>query len=510
MEKYDVIIIGSGAGGGTLAHALSKSGKKVLILERGEYLRREKENWEPRAVFLENRYHTKEHWYDKEGKAFSPGMNYYVGGNTKMYGAALLRLRRNDFEEVKHYGGVSPAWPLKYDTFKPYYLEAEKLYTVHGLRGEDPLEPEEGSPYPYAAISHEPYIQKIADKLKALKLNPFHLPLGLRLNEQDTEKSACIRCDTCDGFACLVDAKSDAHISCIRPALATGNVTLITSAKVQKLIPDATGSTIKEVEVLRNNKIEKYTAPLFVVSCGAVNSAALFLRSTHPKHPNGLANGSDLVGRHYMFHNNSVMIAISKEVNPTKYEKTLAVNDFYYRAEDSELPLGHIQLLGNVKKEMLQEEAPAFAPGVALEFLADHSVGWWLTSEDLPDKNNRVSLNKNGEIILSYTPNNLEAHERLLAKLKTLLHQIGPHTHIFPNKIYLSQQIPIAGCAHQAGTLRFGEDPKTSVLDLNCKAHGIDNLFAVDSSFFPSIGAVNPTLTIVANALRVAEVIKKL
>ncbi len=495
---YDYVIIGSGAGGGTLAYALTKKGKKVLLIERGNYLPREKENWQAKAVFLENRYHTKENWYDKDGKAFVPGMNYYVGGNTKAYGAALLRLRKEDFGEIKHFGGISPAWPLTYDDFRPYYLKAEELYTVHGERGEDPTEPPESSPYPYPAISHEPYIQNIADQLKAKNVHPFHLPLGLRLNEKDPEKSPCIRCDTCDGFPCLVHAKSDAHISCILPALATGNLTLMTDTKALRLI--AEGRAIKEVEVVQNGKTTRIPGTVFVVSCGAINSAALLLRSN-------VANSSGQVGRHYMFHQNSVMIAVSKELNPTKYEKTMAINDYYFKAPDSPYPLGHIQLLGNVKGEMLADEAPKFAPELSLDFIAKHSVGWWLTSEDLPDPDNRVTLNSKGEIILSYTNNNEEAHQRLLTKLKELLGHIGPHTHLFPNKLYLSQRIPIAGCAHQTGTIRFGKDPKTSVLDLNCKAHDLDNLYVVDASFFPSIGAVNPTLTIIANALRVADIL---
>lgn len=509
-QHYDIVIIGSGAGGGTLAHALSKTGKKILVIERGDYLRREKANWEAKAVFLENRYHTKEKWYDREGKAFTPGMNYYVGGNTKVYGAALLRLREEDFKEIKHYGGVSPAWPLGYDVFQPYYLQAEKLYSVHGNRGEDSSEPKEKESYPFPAISHEPYIQNMHDKLKKLGYHPFHLPLGLHLNEKNRENSKCIRCDTCDGFPCLVDAKSDAHVTCIRPALESGNVTLLTNAKAVKLTPNNSGTSIKEVEILYNGKVEIITADLFVSSCGAINSAALFLRSKHEKHPNGLANAHDLVGRHYMFHINSVLVALSTTPNPTTYEKTMALNDFYFKSEDSPLPLGHIQLLGNVKEEMLAADAPKYAPHFALDHIAKHSVGWWLTSEDLPTLNNRICLNKDGDIVVDYTLNNEEAHTRLIKKFKEIMHKIDPAHHIFPNTIYLSQQIPLGGCAHQAGTLRFGKDPQTSVLDLNCKAHGIDNLYVVDASFFPSIGAVNPSLTVIANALRVADHLKKL
>lgn len=508
--KYDIIIIGSGAGGGTMAYALASTGKKILLIERGDFLPREKENWEPKAVFIGNRYHTQEKWLDRQGKPFSPGMNYFVGGNTKVYGAALLRLRENDFNEVRHYGGISPAWPLKYSDFQPYYLQAEKLYSVHGLRGEDPLEPQEPSPYFYPPISHEPFIQNMHDRLKSQGFHPFHLPLGLKLDEKNRHVSPCIRCDTCDGFPCLVEAKADAQVTCVEPALKSGNVTLMTRTFAKRLIPNSAGDAIQSVEVEHEGKTQILSANLFICSCGVINSAALMLRSKHPAHPEGLGNTHDLVGRHYMFHNNSVMISISKTKNPTRYEKTLALNDFYDRADDSPLPLGHIQLLGNVKPEMLAAEAPLYAPEFALDFLAEHATGWWLTSEDLPDPNNRIRLSPDNQIIVDYTPNNQEAHHRLLQKLKHLLSHLDPVTHLFPNTLYLSQQIPIAGCAHQTGTLRFGKDPRTSVLDLNCKLHSLDNLYVVDGSFFPSIGAVNPTLTIIANALRVAEVIKKL
>lgn len=509
VEEYDLIIIGSGAGGGTLAYALKETGKKILIIERGHYLPREKENWSPKSVFLENRYHTAEKWVDEKGKPFQPGMNYYVGGNTKVYGAALLRLREKDFGEVHHYGGISPAWPLDYKTFQPWYLQAEKLYHVHGQRGEDPTEPIEASPYPYQAISHEPYIQDLSNQLARQNLKPFHLPLGLMLNEKERHKSRCIRCDTCDGFPCLVNAKADAQIVCVDPALKSPNVSILTNAKALRLIPNSSGEKVEMAEVLVDGQKRLLRSEIFVVSCGAINSAALLLRSKHPKHPRGLANGSDQVGRNYMFHTNSVMISVSTKINPTHYEKTLAINDFYYNAPDSELPLGHIQLLGNVKKEMLKAEAPFFAPEFILKMVANHSIGWWLTTEDLPSPQNRISVTEQDQIQVAYTPNNEEAHHRLLQKLKEILKQIDGHKFHFPNKAYLSQQIPIAGCAHQAGTARFGEDPETSVLDLDCKAHELENLYVVDSSFFPSIGAVNPTLTIIANALRVAEKLKQ-
>lgn len=500
MADYDLIIIGSGAGGGTLAYKLKDSGMKILIIERGDYLPREKENWDPHALFLEERYNNAEKWYDKKGNPFTPGTHYYVGGNTKFYGAALLRLRERDFEEVQHFGGISPAWPLKYRDFQPYYLEAETLYSVHGLRGSDPIEPEESAPYPFPPVSHEPRVQEIVDNLKKKDIHVFHLPVGIRLREDNREKSSCIRCDTCDGFPCLVDAKADSHTTCIRAALQSPSVTLLTKTKALKLNKE--GKRIVSVDVDSPDGPKTLTADRFVLSCGAINTAALLLRSQN------LANQSDCVGRHYMCHNNSAIVALSKKRNPTKFQKTLGINDYYYGDGEDSHPLGHIQLLGKVKKEMLAGDSPPFTPNFALDELAEHAMGWWITSEDLPDPENRITISKEGKLNLLYTPNNLEAHDKLYAKLKEILSP-DEQTHIFSNSLYLAKKIPLAGVAHQVGTCRFGEDPKSSVLDLNCKAHDLENLYVVDGSFFPSISGVNPALTIIANALRVGDHLKR-
>ncbi len=502
---YDVIIIGTGAGGGTLAYRLAPSGKRILLLERGGYLPREKDNWDSRTVFVENKYKAKESWKDKDGHVFHPGIHYYVGGNTKVYGAALLRFRKQDFGEVKHHGGISPVWPIQYDDLEPYYTKGEHLYQVHGEHGVDPTEPTASSPYKYKPVSHEPRIQELHDDFKKMGYHPFSLPLGIRVNEEQREKSACIRCSTCDGYPCLVNAKSDAQVTCVDPALQHSNVTLLTQAMVTRLETDASGRRITKVQVERGGAKETYSADIVVVSCGAINSAALLLKSANDKHPNGLANSSGVVGRHYMCHNNSALLALSKHPNPTVFQKTLAVNDFYFRSKDWDFPHGHIQMLGKSDLEQLRSGAPGFAPGLALDAMAKHSIDFWLTSEDLPDPDNRVEVGKNGEITLRYTENNLEGHKRLIAKLKSMLNHLGCEDHLLPQNIYLGKKIPIAGTAHQCGTVRFGRDPKDSALDVNCKAHDLDNLYVVDASFFVSSTAVNPSLTIIANALRVGD-----
>jgi len=507
MTEYDVIIIGSGAGGGTLAYHLAASGKKILIIERGDYVRREKDNWSSRAVNVEAKYHTREVWRDRDGKPLHPHTNYYVGGNTKFYGAALFRLRKEDFGEVAHHGGTSPAWPIGYDELEPYYTQAEHLYQVHGERGADPTEPWATAPYRYPAVQHEPRMQQLNDDLQRRGLRPFHVPLGIMLDEARPGASHCIRCDTCDGFACLLQAKSDAQVVCVDPALAYPNVSLLTNARVTRLLTSASGREVVGVEVQRGaaNAPEVIRGDVVVCSCGAINSAAVLLRSANDRHPHGLANGSGVVGRHYMGHTNSVLLAISKTPNPTVFQKTLAVNDFYFGDDEFPYPMGHISFVGKLDAIALSAGAPAIVPGMTLELMAKHSLDFWLTSEDLPDPENRVTLDRDGNVVLSYQPNNEAGHKRLIRKLESLMQHLDMHPHLVPRNLFVGNRIPLAGVAHQNGTVRFGRDPETSALDMHCKAHEVDNLYVVDASFFPSSGAVNPALTIMANALRVGD-----
>jgi choline dehydrogenase-like flavoprotein len=510
---YDVIIIGTGAGGGTLAYRLASSGKRILLLERGDYVPRELDNWSTRAVNVDGKYQTGEKWRDKAGKELHPHTNYWVGGNTKFYGAALFRLRREDFGVLRHHGGISPAWPITYEDLEPYYTEAEHLYQVHGERGEDPTEPPASAPYKYPAVSHEPRLQQLSEDFSALGLRPFHTPLGIMLDERSRRRSRCIRCGTCDGHPCLVNAKSDAQVVCVDPALEHENVSLLTGAYVARLETSGSGREVTRVVVDRDGNRESYSADIVVVSCGAINSAALLLRSVSDQHPRGLANGSDVVGRHYMGHINSVLMALSRCPNPTVFQKSLAVNDFYFGSAEWAHPMGHISFVGKLDGVTLSAGAPAIAPGWTLELMGKHSLDFWLTSEDLPDPENRVTLDRDGKVVLSYTPNNGEGHKRLIAKLEKLMNQQRScpihgrecHQGLFSRNLFVGQRIPLAGVAHQNGTIRFGHDPRTSALDPNCKAHEVDNLYVVDGSFFPSSGAVNPALTIMANALRVGD-----
>ena len=505
MQHYDIIIIGTGAGGGTILHKLKASGKKILVLERGTFMPQEKDNWDTAEVFLKERYHTKEVWKTEGNKDLHPGTGYWVGGNTKVYGAALFRLRARDFERIQHAEGVSLEWPISYSDMEPYYCEAERLYQVHGKMGLDPTEPYRSEEYPYKEVSHEPRIQELHDDLVKKGLHPFYLPLGVKLNEADAIKSECIRCNTCDGFPCMLHAKSDADINCVRPAIDNSeHVTLLTSAKAVRVNTNAAGTEIINVDVELGMQHEQFSADLFILSAGAINSAALLLRSANSAHPNGLANKSGQVGRNFMKHNSTAMVGVSTKPNPTIFQKTLAVNDFYWGDNEFSFPMGHIQLLGKSNKGQLSGDAPFFTPGFVLGEMVTHSIDWWMTGEDLADPNNRVQV-INDEIHLDYKENNTSGFERMIKKLKDILYTIDSHQSFIPHSFYLTKNIPLAAVGHQCGTVRFGTDHKTSVLDRNCKAHEISNFYVVDGSFFPSSGAVNPALTIMANALRVGD-----
>jgi choline dehydrogenase-like flavoprotein len=517
-DHYDVIVIGSGPGGATLAHRLAGTGKRILMLERGDYLPRSRSNWDAKTVFVDAAYQATETWYGGDGRTFRPGLHYYVGGNSKVYGAALLRLRERDFGALRHRDGVSPAWPLGYDAFEPYYTLAEALYHVHGQRGEDPTEPRCSAPYAYPPIIHEPRIQHLSDTLEQLGLHPFHLPLGIKLDQNPdgsaTTYSPCIRCDAFDGFPCAINAKADAQVICVDPTLAAWpNFELSTGAYVERLETDPTGRSISRVHVLRDGRPEQYSADIVVVACGALSSALLLLRSRSDAHPNGLANGSDQVGRNYMRHNMSIVMALLKEPNPTVFQKTLAISDYYFGADDWDYPLGLIQMCATTHGEQIRGEAPlqwltSHLPDFPFAKMADHSIDFWLQSEDLPRPENRIFYDGD-KVVLDVTEGNLEAARRLRAKLQEMTSSLGAFPALIDRELYFGKDIPIAGTAHQAGTCRFGTDPATSVLDLDCKAHELDNLYVADASFFPSIGAVNPTLTIIANALRVADRIKE-
>ncbi len=412
-DHYDVLVIGSGPGGATTAARVAETGKRVLILERGDFLPRERDNWSSRAVFGDAKYTADETFYDLRDRPFRPELHYYVGGNSKVYGAALFRLLPTDFGEVQHPDGVAPAWPLSYQDMEPCYVRAEHLFWVHGKHGEDPFAGVSSKDYEYPPVQHEPRIQQLSDGLEKLGLHPFHLPLGVRLTQdahgRATTDSRCIRCDRVDGFPCLVGAKADAEWAVVRPALAAHpNLALMTRTTVERLLTDTGGRSVTGVAVtLPDGSPHVFTADIVVLSAGAILSAALLLRSANDKHPQGLANSSDLVGRNYLRHNNLALIAFSREPNPTVFAKTLALNDFYGPSEHWQYPMGHIQMLGKSDDWQIKGAAPrglGWAPSAPYGEVAKHSIDFWLTGEDIPLAGSRVTLRPDGTIRLALAP----------------------------------------------------------------------------------------------------------
>ena len=449
-------------------------------------------------------------WYDGEGKPFQPQVHYFVGGATKLYGAALYRLRAEDFNELRHCDGISPAWPIGYDEMEPYYTEAERIYRVHGARGEDPTEGPSSAPYPFPAVSHEPRIQQLADDLEAAGHHPFHAPCGVMLDERDTPNSTCVRCATCDGFPCLVHAKSDADVLAVRPALKHPNVTLLTGSEVVRLETDDRGRAVTGVVVDRAGERETYTADLVVVSCGAANSAKLLLASANDAHPHGLANGSDQVGRNYMFHNCTGGAGALEGAEPDRVPEDARAQRLLLQRARRRLSAGqHPDGRQVERRDVPRREAAADEARTAVDARQGGRARGRLLALDggpagagQPRDRARRRQSRSSPI----PPTNDKAKERLLHELKQLLKHVGMHEdHLVPRHAYLKNDIPVAGCAHQAGTCRFGTDPASSVLDVDCRAHEVDNLYVVDTSFFPSIGAVNPALTAMANAVRVGD-----
>jgi choline dehydrogenase-like flavoprotein len=504
--SFDIVIIGSGAGGGTIARELAGTGAKILIVERGDFVPQEDQNWSPAAVWKDLRYRTTETWLDEDGRPFRPYTHYCVGGNTKFWGTVMYRLRPEDFKEIEHADGVSPAWPIDYGTLAPYYDRAEAMYDVHGEAGCDPTEGPR-NPYPLPPVPHSRVVGEIVEQLREQGLHPSPLPLALRAH--------CIYCNACNSFACKIHAKGDAEVCAVRPATTRPNVTLWTNAQARRLFTNASGTRVESVEIERDGKVETISAPLIIVSCGAVNSAALLLRSANDRHPRGLANSSGLVGKRYMAHLATMMQGFHPfRVNDTVFQKTVAINDFYLKGRRVKYPLGAIQSQGRTHGVMAQAAQRDFmarfgpliarmpeVPVWAFDAWVARGVDWLAMTEDLPREENKVTIESDGRIRLHYKPNNLAAHRELVDETRRMLGELGFW-------IVMSHSHQSKNTTHQCGTLVFGTDPREAVLDTYCRTHDVENLFVVDASFFPSSAAVNPGLTIVAQAIRSADHIK--
>jgi choline dehydrogenase-like flavoprotein len=491
-QHYDVIIVGTGAGGGTLARKLATSGKRILLLERGDAMPLEEQNISDVDIFQKQRYHAPEQWYDGDGEPFTPQMKYAIGGNTKIYGAALQRMRARDFETVNHQDGTSPEWSLKYSDFEPYYTEAETMYQVHGQGGVDPTEPPRSGEFAYPALAHDPTIQPVVEGIAKQGCHPYPLPMSLSLRDDDPT--------------------GDAEVFGVNPALDFGNVTLKTSAQVTSVLTNSAGTAVKGVQANINGQPYLFLADIIVLACGAINSAALLLQSANEKHPNGLANNSDQVGRNLMKIQLSSIVQVTTQSNSGKFPRSVGINDYYWGDSQVNYPMGHIQNMGGVLQDAIFAESPPvlslvtkFMPNFGLKQLATRSIAWWAMTEVLPDPKNRVEV-KNGKLHVSFTANNAEAHDRLVYRWLDVLKSVEKDSSVFSRSgMHPRGEVPLPVMAYQCGTCRMGTDPTTSVLDTNCRAHELDNLYVVDSSFMPSSASVGNALTVIANALRVGD-----
>ncbi|MFK7844097.1 MAG: GMC oxidoreductase [Rhodothermales bacterium] len=495
----DFVIMGSGPGGSALAYALKDSGAEVLVIERGGYLPIEPANWDAKAVFGHGRYKTSELWYDVNSeKPYRPGNHYWVGGQTKMYGANLQRFRAEDFEELAHVDGISPAWPIKYEHLEPFYGEAESIFAVRGDAGVDPSEPFRSTPFPFPAIPHEPAIAQLVNKLEAKGFRPH--PLEMAVGWEGSGCNPDSPCTGCDGFPCYAQGKADAETQCLRPALASPNVQLLQNTKVNQLTISANGQRILSAEASCRGEAISIKANTFILACGAANSPAVLLRSQSSAWPTGIGNKYDQVGRHYMLQNQSALMSVCPfgTTNLTM-QKTVGIHDFLFEAPSFPYPAGAIQTLGKLTGLMIQSDQ-SHIPKQLLNGMTKRSIDWWMTSEELPDPKNRIQLGKKGQLEVTWRPNNEKAHYVLLAQVKKMMRGAG-----YPFNFH--KRFGIAANAHQCGTLRLGMDPTNSVCDPTGKVHDTNNLYIADASVFPSSTAMAPTLTLVALSLRMGKML---
>jgi choline dehydrogenase-like flavoprotein len=495
MKSPDIIIIGSGIGGATIAAGLAGCGASVLILERGAHLPATPHARDSRAIFTDGHYRPQEMWREAGGGPFNPGNYYYVGGNSKFYGAVLLRYRRQDFAELEHFGGISPAWPFPYEELEPWYSKAEQLFRVRGALGDDPTEPFHSAPYPFAPVADEPAIARARTELRSLGLHPASLPLGV-----DIDAWLKGGATPWDAFPNTGSGKMDAETGPLAAALADENIRLETGAHVEHLEASADGKTIAAVHYRQDGETRKLSAKLVILSAGAINSAAILLRSPSPS-GKGLANSSDQVGRNFMNHNSSAMLAIDpRRRNDSVYQKTLMLNDYYLSGGKGGRPLGNVQLLGKIDGNILKANVN-WTPKFATDFMASHAIDWYLMCEDLPDSESRVMVDGK-DIVLQWRRTNMEALAGLTRVMRENFRACG-----YP--IVLARPFDKRTPSHQCGTVRMGNDPATAPLDIWCRSFDHRNLFVVDGGFLPTSAAVNPALTIAAQALRVADHIRK-
>lgn len=487
----DLIIIGSGIGGATLASALAPSGLNILVVEKGQHLLPAPEARDDVAIFQGGHYAPTEKWMGSDGTPFVAGNYYVVGGNSKFFGAVMYRYRESDFHPRPHLQGSSPGWPLSYADLEPWYDRAEALFKVRGTANEDPTEPPHAAGYPFPPVPDEPVMAKVRARLQKAGAHPSSLPLAIDIDTWLAEGRT-----GWDAFPNTGKGKIDAESGPLTEALAHPNVRLMTGAEVLRLETDAAGGQVMAAVVRVGGQERRLTARAFAVAAGAIQSAALLLRSANAAHPAGLGNGSDQLGRNFMNHNSSAMLTIDPRLrNSSVYQKTLSFNDFYDADPQTGRPLGNVQGLGRITGPILKANMPRLPMPLA-RLVAGYAFGWFLQSEDLPNPESRVMV-KDGQIVMHWQRSNMAAHQALIARTKAVMKRAG-----FP--IVLVHTFGRKTTSHQCGTARMGDDPARSVVDTHLRSHQVENLWVTDASVLPTSAAVNPALTVAALVLRAA------
>ena len=494
-QTADVIVIGAGAAGAALAAELVAAGRQVVLRERGTPLTAAERNVEGIALFRGQGPRAPENWFGPDGDPFRPQMVYAPGGNTTIWGGVLERMRESEFTGVPMQEGLGPDWQLRYGDLAPWYGKAERLFQVHGRAGLDPSEPPREAPFPFAPRPMAPFLEALGEGLARQGLHPYPLPLS---------------------GAGGSDGVGDAEGCALAPALASGRLRLVSGARVRTLAVAPDGRRVEGVEAEIGAQRWLFRGRQVVLAAGAVNSAVILLRSRSAAHPDGLANGSDQVGRNLMKPQLSVILQRASQPNDGRYDRSWGITDFFAGDRNVDYTLGTVQAGGGVLRDSLFAASPPvlslvarLLPNGALEWLADRSFTWWVMTPVLPEPANRVSL-RGEQVHVDYLPNCREAHDRLVYRWLGEIQKVDDDP-LTPESrrtvVYPRGEAPLALMGHACGTCRMGSDPATSVVDLEGRCHGIDNLWIADASIFPGCPAVGPGLTVIANALRVASAV---
>jgi choline dehydrogenase-like flavoprotein len=496
-NHYDVILIGSGAGGGTLLGALSAAGHSVLLLERGGVMPLEDQNLSEADLFRKDRYHPEEKWFGTDGDPFSPQMVHAIGGNTKIWGGVLERMREQEFSGVKLQEGPSPDWELRYADLEPWYERGEEIYRVHGVAGADPTAPARTGPYPAAPRPLEPFLVELRSALERQGLHPYDLPLSW-------SDSA-------------VDPSGDAELFGVDPVRTCSNVTVKEHARVVQLHVNPSGQEVRGVEVDIAGQHWLFRGHQVVLAAGAIGTPEILLRSATDHHVRGLANGSDQVGRNLMKPQLTTILQLATAPNSGRYARGHGITDFYWGDKNVDFPLGSIHSGGGVLQDALFAESPPvlslvtkLLPDFGIDQLASRSITWWAMSAVRPDPHNRVLL-RGSQLQINYTPNNREAHDRLVYRWIDCLKAVESDPLTLVTKaapVHPRGEAPLPVIGGACGTCRMGSDPATSVVNLEGRSHEVHNLWIVDASVLPSCPSVGIGLTVIANALRIAEAMK--